>query len=566
MTRSIFGSNAQLKTFLEKNPGSLAFAHLASRMVDDGEYQNAIELCEKGLSTHPSYAFGYFILGTAHYHLKNYTDAKRSLEKSLAYDPNNPRAWEILSAINEILNLSDDARESNMHSYLVDSLREDAASQFIPDVEYSETDEPAIEGDQTVSSGQTADVQDEEKSPEELLDSITTEGDSEFDFDKALDEVFRDKGTAAAANAIEDTTEAEEEEIEAIQEKDLQKSEGMVSADEFTSAIESFFDAHDEEEKEIPESEEDSAEPAGPIQEDSDLSEESSKLEAPDTGESLLDEEEFQEPQGFVQEVPDEPDEFSEIDSVEVDETVSELDEFPPVEEILDDTEDELDDMKPAEEKDTDSEVDETEELLREGLSEEFAAEELIEGEHEEKGPEAVSEEEPSPERQDDELLDFKSFVSDVIADSDTEGEEEAKPSGEPEIESSMESGPEKQSDSAESISETTEPGLPDTETEFPKEEDFDLPDLSSEIPDISDDAIQLEDSKESPDSDETNAKFSRPPILSPTLGEIYIAQGRFEEAVSVFQQLLAKDPQNSRYQRKIDDLKKIIAKKKMES
>ncbi|MCB0293148.1 MAG: tetratricopeptide repeat protein, partial [Calditrichaeota bacterium] len=56
--------------------------------------------------------------------------------------------------------------------------------------------------------------------------------------------------------------------------------------------------------------------------------------------------------------------------------------------------------------------------------------------------------------------------------------------------------------------------------------------------------------------------RFGRPPILSPTLGEIYISQGRYEEAIDVFRQLLEKDPRNRRYQKKIDDIGKILEKK----
>jgi tetratricopeptide (TPR) repeat protein len=53
--------------------------------------------------------------------------------------------------------------------------------------------------------------------------------------------------------------------------------------------------------------------------------------------------------------------------------------------------------------------------------------------------------------------------------------------------------------------------------------------------------------------------RFVKPPILSPTLGEIYISQGRFEEALDVFKQLLSKDPENQRYQKKITDIQSML-------
>jgi pentatricopeptide repeat protein len=66
------------------------------------------------------------------------------------------------------------------------------------------------------------------------------------------------------------------------------------------------------------------------------------------------------------------------------------------------------------------------------------------------------------------------------------------------------------------------------------------------------------------PPTRRTTGKVNKPPILSPTLGEIYIAQGRFEEAIEVFKQLLQKDSQNTRFRRKIDDLQKILTKKNL--
>ena len=64
-------------------------------------------------------------------------------------------------------------------------------------------------------------------------------------------------------------------------------------------------------------------------------------------------------------------------------------------------------------------------------------------------------------------------------------------------------------------------------------------------------------------DTQPSAAKFGAPPILSPTLGEIYIAQGRFDEAIKVFEQLLEKDPENYRYKKKISDIQKMLEKSK---
>lgn len=60
--------------------------------------------------------------------------------------------------------------------------------------------------------------------------------------------------------------------------------------------------------------------------------------------------------------------------------------------------------------------------------------------------------------------------------------------------------------------------------------------------------------------------RIAQPPILTPTIGEIYIAQGRFQEAVGLFEKLLEKEPDNQKYQRKISVIKKVIEQQKAKS
>jgi tetratricopeptide (TPR) repeat protein len=54
---------------------------------------------------------------------------------------------------------------------------------------------------------------------------------------------------------------------------------------------------------------------------------------------------------------------------------------------------------------------------------------------------------------------------------------------------------------------------------------------------------------------------FSKPPIISSTYGEILISQGQLTQALSVFTKLLERDPDNKRFQKKVDQLKQMIAK-----
>jgi len=164
--------------------------------------------------------------------------------------------------------------------------------------------------------------------------------------------------------------------------------------------------------------------------------------------------------------------------------------------------------------------------------------------------------EEPSPEQKesgeisesefpeefiDEEPIDFSEVVADLISERD------AATSGK---------GPE-----------ATEPEITITEepTE-PKVEEKIIPEVapSAQAPaGESEKGPETGESTGPTEAEGETTRFGRPPILSPTLGEIYIAQGRFEEAIDVFRQLLDKDPENIRYQRKIDDLQNIIDKQK---
>ncbi len=56
---------------------------------------------------------------------------------------------------------------------------------------------------------------------------------------------------------------------------------------------------------------------------------------------------------------------------------------------------------------------------------------------------------------------------------------------------------------------------------------------------------------------------LNNPSLLTPTFGEILIAQRKFEDALKVFQALAKKEPDNPRFQKKIDFLTKLVSAKK---
>lgn len=56
---------------------------------------------------------------------------------------------------------------------------------------------------------------------------------------------------------------------------------------------------------------------------------------------------------------------------------------------------------------------------------------------------------------------------------------------------------------------------------------------------------------------------LNNPSLLTPTFGEILIAQHKFEDALKVFQALIKKEPENQRFQKKIEFLNKLVSAKK---
>ena len=152
----------------------------------------------------------------------------------------------------------------------------------------------------------------------------------------------------------------------------------------------------------------------------------------------------------------------------------------------------------------------------------------------------------------DQDLIDISSVVSDLIEEEETDSDTINDISFEPDQIKEEPTQPEKEA--GEKIPE-------------PKKKEKKPPAIKT--PDVHelDRTVELKEDSEKSEGEiprKETAKFGRPPILSPTLGEIYIAQGRFEEAIDVFRQLLEKDPESARFKRKIQDLEIILQKRNM--
>ena len=112
--------------------------------------------------------------------------------------------------------------------------------------------------------------------------------------------------------------------------------------------------------------------------------------------------------------------------------------------------------------------------------------------------------------------------------------------------------------------SQQTAPHFEDAENE---DEQFDFSNLVDELAEEADEPQKPQSSISEPthniydESAETpKPGFSKPPIISSTYGEILISQGQLTQALSVFTKLLERDPDNKRYQKKVEQLKQMIS------
>jgi len=102
MTEPFNTDNPELEALFEryrKSPGSHVFAPLADACRKAGLLEEAIEICEKGVSTHPRYASGFVIRGKCYYELGNSDQAEASFEQVLELDPHNLVALNYMGTI-----------------------------------------------------------------------------------------------------------------------------------------------------------------------------------------------------------------------------------------------------------------------------------------------------------------------------------------------------------------------------------------------------------------------------------------------------------------------------------
>lgn len=76
-----------LEKYLEEHPDSLLFARLAHAYLETDRIDEAIKLCEEGLTRHPYYVTGHMVLGKCYLAKQLYDQAEKEFKRVLLFDP-----------------------------------------------------------------------------------------------------------------------------------------------------------------------------------------------------------------------------------------------------------------------------------------------------------------------------------------------------------------------------------------------------------------------------------------------------------------------------------------------
>jgi len=79
----------ELRSRVDRDPASIAFAQLAEEYRRTGEFEEAVRICRAGLQQHPDYLSARVTLGRALMELQQYDDAKAEFEHVLLSAPDN---------------------------------------------------------------------------------------------------------------------------------------------------------------------------------------------------------------------------------------------------------------------------------------------------------------------------------------------------------------------------------------------------------------------------------------------------------------------------------------------
>ncbi len=189
-----------LKSKVSENSASMLYPRLADRYLQINEHERAIEYAEKGVLLHPHYATARFIMAKCYYNNSQFDEANKHLKEALAVDPEHLGALNLQCELLKRLGDLEKVKENYNLMLDIDPFNEDI-HQKLYDLQYAEPagesteamPESSFEPDDFLESGvsETADFlnrfeQGKEDVEETPLPDL--EHDLETSLDKSLDD------------------------------------------------------------------------------------------------------------------------------------------------------------------------------------------------------------------------------------------------------------------------------------------------------------------------------------------------------------------------------------------
>ncbi len=575
-----------------KNPKSILFARLADYYLQQNRVDEAIHLCMEGIKYHPYYITGNFILAKAYVAANEYDKAEEALKKVLSHDRQHLAAHELLAQLMKKLGWENKAAVHYKEILKIDPLNNQVRQELNDLTGYeAEYEEPPpivadTEEDLPSSGIQTQSSSDDKPWMKKLEEAFPKHFPEEPETpaaetlspppEETAEKISMDSLISEAETIIDKNKESKtlSESTEGIHEIE---TEDISEADQTGQAIE-------EKEEELFNTEEEGNQNT--------IIEEEKPLEETVNEDDLFEEAEIEPEQKETQNQKEEP--FFESLTSE-----SEQDINPDVQQKTDEEENLFEEStRETEQEQTREDEDEIlfepiapdseKTIVRPEQQETVKEEDLFEPPSS-KAPHKKSHEEiEEPEKEDaffePELPEIEETPKEdkkktgkhvpekkpgkhkkepSAPQKDTVSEQETEESGffyevtEPEVpkEDKTEkpeppepekSEPDEKAEKGKQEEKEVPPPVEENEKEKPPEPEPKIKDNEPETP-----------KKESPPVSEKDKKKTK--IMTPTLGEIYAAQGQFDKAIKVYENLLEKAPDNKHYQGKIEELKKKL-------
>jgi len=120
------GNIRQLEAYLDDHPDSERFAELAEHLVEEGRFEEALKICERGIGFHPDLAAGHVVYGKALIGLEQLDEGIRAFERACT------------------LRSNDVGLLAEVAKFLVDSGQRDAAFPYLEKGQEIDAEDPRI--------------------------------------------------------------------------------------------------------------------------------------------------------------------------------------------------------------------------------------------------------------------------------------------------------------------------------------------------------------------------------------------------------------------------------------